>query len=192
VLYLPGPGPSYSTGGTARYDRPVLYADRRPLASTSFLTINLSKQLDCVNHIDKVLPVASFCSRITFATGDQVSLNFPVMKGIIQSLLSLVGLAHNGPPAAPAPSSLSLPSDLPSLVQFSAWLDAFNTLDEDTIFNYYESNFPDGACSPLFINSRCSFPMKGHPPVLHTPDHTLAQHTGGYNVVIVDLHPSQH
>jgi hypothetical protein len=108
------------------------------------------------------------------------------MKGIIQSLLSLVGLAHNGPPAAPAPSSLSLPSDLPSTVQFSAWLDAFNTFDEDTIFNYYESNFPDGACSPNFINSRCSFPIKGHAPVLFTPDHTLAQHTGGYNVVIIE------
>jgi retinol-binding protein 3 len=108
------------------------------------------------------------------------------MKGIIQSLLSLVGLTHNGPPAAPAPSSLSLPSDLPSSTQFFAWLDAFNTLDEDTIFNYYESNFPDGACSPNFINSRCSFPIKGHPLVLFTPDHTLAQHTGGYNVVIVE------
>jgi hypothetical protein len=108
------------------------------------------------------------------------------MKGIIQSLLSLVGLTQNGPPAAPAPSSLSLPSDLPSSIQFSAWLDAFNTLDEDTIFNYYESNFPDGACSPHFINSRCSFPIKGHHHVLFTPDHMLAQHTGGYNVVIIE------
>jgi hypothetical protein len=164
----------------------VLNADHRLPTSTSSLTINLYKQLDSVNHIDKVLPAASFCSRITFATGDQLSLNFPVMKGIIQSLLTLVGLAHNGPPAAPAPSSLSLPSDLPSSVQFSAWIDAFNTLDEDTIFNYYESNFPNGACSPQFINSRCSFPTKGHPPVLYTPDHTLAQHTGGYNVVIIE------
>jgi hypothetical protein len=164
----------------------VLYADRRLPTSTSFLTVNLSKQLDSVNHIDKVLPVASFRSRITFATGDQLSLNFPVMKGIIQSLLSLVGLAQNGPPATPAPSSLLLPSDLPSSIQFSAWLDAFNTLDEDTIFNYYESNFPDGACSLHFINSRCSFPKKDHRPVLHAPDHTLAQHTGGFNVVIIE------
>jgi hypothetical protein len=96
-----------------------------------------------------------------------------IMRGLLQSILSLAGIF--GPQFANATNSLfpSLPSDHPASIQCSAWLAAFNTANRETLATYHnDSTFP---------YSVASRDIRGVERELG-----LAQMTGGFSVADIE------
>lgn len=90
----------------------------------------------------------------------------------LQAIMSVTGLA----PQLSNPTQPRLPLDHPASMQFSAWLNAFNTIDKATITAYH---------------TNLSFPLsawEGHLPSHDNTDRLLmfSEITGGFDVVKVE------
>jgi hypothetical protein len=90
------------------------------------------------------------------------------MKGLFQSILSFSGLVRPKLPAVEETLHPSLSSEHHASVQLSAWLEAFNTGDRETLLTYHDSRFPYHVTADLNSVER---------------ELNLAQMTGGFHIV---------
>jgi hypothetical protein len=95
------------------------------------------------------------------------------MKGIIQNIFRVAGTIVPHFNTMVDTSAPSLPNDHPASVQFSAWLNAFNTGDKGVLFAYHIDS--------IFPYSVASRDIKGL-----DREYSLAQASGGFDVVDIE------